>query len=70
MGIMTANHYSINQELFFCLSLSSAHVVPLLLNLMECREAHVRLVLLEHIACYAPICPQGELIDVVLPEVR
>ena len=49
---------------------SSCHVLPLLLNLLESRDLHVRLVLLENISGFAPIIRREELTDTVLPEVN
>ena len=59
-----------------CLSLSllhirlcSAHILPLLLNLLESRELHVRMTLLAYLPSFACVIPQQELVSVVLPEV-
>lgn len=50
-------------------SLFSYHVVPLLLNLMENHDYHVRMMLLEHLMQFAPLCPEDELLFSLLPEV-
>ena len=47
----------------------SAHILPLLLNLLESRELHVRMILLSHLPSFAAIIPQHELLATVLPEV-
>ena len=52
----------------FLLSLS-AHILPLLLNLLESREFHVRMILLAHLPSFACVIPQQELVNTVLPEV-
>lgn len=44
-------------------------MIPLLLDLLESREYHVRLTLLHHLRHFAPLCDQEELMGVVLPEV-
>ena len=46
-----------------------SHVIPLLLNLMESREYHVRFTLLPHIKDFASLCTQEDLVGTVLPEV-
>ena len=46
-----------------------SHVVPLVLNLLESRDYHVRLTLLAHLGGYAPLCDHEDLVGVVLPEV-
>ena len=46
-----------------------SHVIPVLLNLLESRDQHVRLILLAHLGGYAPLCEREELVGVVLPEV-
>ncbi|CAI8058055.1 Protein-associating with the carboxyl-terminal domain of ezrin [Geodia barretti] len=45
------------------------HAVPLLLNLMESHDYHVRMVLLEHLVQFTPLCPREELVGSLLPEV-
>ena len=47
----------------------SAHILPLLLNLLESRELHVRMTLLFHLPSFASIIHQQELVSTVLPEV-
>lgn len=44
-------------------------MLPLLLNLLESRELHVRTVILEHMGNFASIVSQDDLHSVVLPEV-
>ncbi len=44
-------------------------MIPILLNLLESRNQHVRLTLLAHVRGYAPLCEEEELVGVVLPEV-
>ena len=46
-----------------------AHVVPLVLNLCECRDRHVRLLLLNNMAGLAASIQTDDLQDMVLPEV-
>ena len=46
------------------------HAVPLLLNLMESHDYHVRMVLLEHLVQFTPLCPREELVGSLLPEVQ
>lgn len=46
-----------------------SHVIPLILNLLESRECHVRLILLAYVGSFAPLCDQEDLEGVVLPEV-
>ena len=49
--------------------LLSSLVLPLLLNLLECHDYHVRMVLLQNLINFAPLCPKDELTNSVLPEV-
>ena len=49
--------------------LSRAHLLPLLLNLMESRECHVRMTLLHHLGGFVSLCSNDELMGMVLPEV-
>ena len=53
----------LDEELF------TYHAVPVLLNLMESHDYHVRMVLLEHLLQFAPLCPREELVGSLLPEV-
>ncbi len=46
-----------------------SHIIPVLLNLLESRDQHVRLTLLAHLGGYAPLCEEEELVSVVLREV-
>ena len=65
-----ASRTGISNTLYSSLSLFSAHAVPLLLNLMENHDYHVRMVLLEHLLHFAPLCPESELTSSLLPEVQ
>ena len=47
-----------------------SNVLPLLLNMLECREYHVRLVLLQYLHSFCYLCSKEDLCNVVLPEVR
>ena len=46
-----------------------AHILPLLLDLLETRDSHVRLVLLEHIESFAYLCSSEDIKEFLLPEV-
>ena len=56
-------------EANYCVYYYRVHLVPLLLDLLESREYHVRLTLLDHLGHFAPLCDHEDLVSVVLPEV-